>query len=140
MIHATDARRTFRALDVRARDPSVSLAARGIWRIIDSYADAHGLGAYPSLTTIARHAILSTRQVRRLIDELSAAGWLEEIHIPGRSSSYVIFYGSAPSPARKKKRLTPDTHVRTTPDTHVRLPNTSDPEGRRARNGASVHG
>lgn len=121
MIRHPSARRTFKLLDARARDPSVNVAAKAVWRIIDTYCDKQGTGAYPSLSRIAKHASLNPRSVMRAIEELEAAGWLEVIRVEGKSNSYIVFY----EPVTKRARVTHDKNGSGTSDKNDTLSHTS---------------
>lgn len=61
-----------------ARDPGVTLQAKGLYALIRSYAD-HGAetGARPSQGRLCRDAGITPPRFRRIRDELVRGGWLE---------------------------------------------------------------
>jgi Helix-turn-helix domain len=85
--------RTFAALDARARDNSASLEARGLWRIIDTFANNQGEKAFPSTATLSKLCgFKSHKTVFVYLKELESKGWLARNHIRGKSNSYIVIY------------------------------------------------
>lgn len=88
--------RTFWALDQRIRDKRVSIEARGLWRIIDSYANRFGEGAFPSILKLADIMGRDRKAIFRYIKELESAEWLAHAHGKGKSNCYVVIYPIKP--------------------------------------------
>lgn len=96
-------KRSFRALDIRARDPSVSIAARGLWRIIDTFARTDGTGAFPSHATLRSLVSCGRDTLFVLLDELDDAGWIARYQPPGKSNCYTVIYPTAKAVAPVRK-------------------------------------
>jgi hypothetical protein len=108
--------RTFRALDIRACDPSVSLESRALWRIIDSHANRFGEGAFPSVSTLCKLAGRDRKSIFRYISELEAAGWLARTHAKGKSNSYILIYPPVPKIGMgRHKKAVPKNGTTTSP-------------------------
>lgn len=103
--------RTFWALDKRARDPSVSLEARALWRIIDTFANRFGEGAFPSIDKLCQLCNRDRKAIFRYIKELETAKWMVHTHAKGKSNNYLVIYPvGAPKKARNpspKRALLP---------------------------------
>jgi hypothetical protein len=84
--------RTFAKINARMRDTSATIEARALWFLIDTFADAHGERAFPSVATLAKLMGRGRNQVFKYLKELESLNWIARNHSFGQSNSYVILY------------------------------------------------
>ena len=85
--------RSYRALlKARIRDTSVSMEARSLWILIESYADHDGKNAFPSTPTLASIAGHEVRWVERYLRELRVAGWITVGKRPKKGGGFSNIY------------------------------------------------
>lgn len=59
------------------RRPELSVQARFLWALIDSYGDHNGDNCHPSIPTLAKAAGHPDRWVKRYLEELKESGVIE---------------------------------------------------------------
>lgn len=65
------------------REQALSFDARALWLLIESYADANGENAHPSMTTLAKDCQHTLGWVEKYILELRVKGWISSHTMPG---------------------------------------------------------
>lgn len=60
----------------RIRDTSISFEARGLWVLIESYANRDGTNAFPNIATLAALTKHNLKWVEKYLKELKDAQWL----------------------------------------------------------------
>lgn len=69
--------RSYRALlKARLRDPGVSIEARALWCVIESFSDKNGRNAFPAVVTLAAICKKQKAWVEKYLRELQAKQWL----------------------------------------------------------------
>src|SRR4051812_44847279 len=83
---------------IRFRDTAVSIEARSLWMLIETYADSSGANAFPRRETLAKLANKCLRWVDKYSRELRAAGWIKvrtRETKTGRVNLYTVLYPEA---------------------------------------------
>ena len=126
-------KRTFALLDARARSPDVSLEARALWRILDTYANADGTSAFPGIATLCHHGCCDRKRIYRILRELESAYWLIVHRRNGAHNTYQIIYTSPKTGTGGNGKTSAQNGTGTSPKTGTR-PHIIDPRPRRNMN------
>jgi helix-turn-helix protein len=126
-------KRTFALLDARARSNAVSLEARALWRILDTYANPDGASSFPGIATLCRHGCCDRKRIYRLLKELESALWIIIHRRNGAHNTYQIIYTSPKSGTGRNGKTSAENGTGTSPKSGTR-PHIIDPGCKRNMN------